>query len=281
MATFKKTLFVMALTLVASFLLAGPSSALPDTTDDKIQVIQHNTDMGGPQPAMQAAADWGGVDAITFQELCGSQRAQLEAAGYNVFWKAQRGGKGERCRKGNAIASVHAFTTHSYKLITRGTGDAERRFKLLCVDLRGSGVAYTTVCTAHFPLDYNGKAAPTGEQNRITVANKIRRIVNAKIAAGRRVVLTGDFNDDPRSAPLDRFYRVNGNGRFWEGDQKCGTGACRAMDPTTDSGRRLDYFFASSPGVDKLGGVSKLPVPAYDPHGHFVIRGSVKFGSLR
>jgi len=227
-------------------------------------------------------------DAITFQELCKSQVADLTAVGYRVHWRQQRAagrtGDTRTCRKGNAIASVHAFSSTSvHTLMTRGTGGQKRVFKLLCVNLKGTGVAKTTVCTSHFPLDYNAKnKAPSGEQNRISVANKIRGIVNPKITAGRRVVLTGDFNDSPKSTPLDRFYKVKGNGRFWEGDQKCGKKkVCRAMAPTTDTGRSLDYFFASSPGVNKLSGVSKLPVPQYDMVGHYVVRGSVKFGPLR
>ncbi|QBR92766.1 endonuclease/exonuclease/phosphatase family protein [Nocardioides euryhalodurans] len=273
----------LALALTGSVAGAATAQALPDTSDNKIQVVQHNPDALGPGPAMQAAADWGGVDAITFQELCKSQVAELTAAGYRVHWREQRAATDASCRKGNAIASVHTFgDTSTRTLITRGTGKKKRVFKLLCVDLQGTGVARTTVCTSHFPLDYNGKnTAPSGEQNRVTVANKIRGILDTKIENRRRVVMTGDFNDGPKSAPLDRFYKVKGSGRFWEGDQKCGkTSVCRAMAPTTDSGRELDYFFASAPGVNKLSGVSKLPVPDYDPVGHFVVRGSVKFGAL-
>jgi len=275
---------VFALALAGTIPGAAPAQALPDTSDNRIQVIQHNPDALGPGPAMQAAAEWdGGVDAITFQELCKSQVPELNAAGYRVLWREQRAATSTSCRKGNAIASVHAFgNTSSTTLLTRGTGGQRRVFKLLCADLRGTGVARTTVCTSHFPLDYNGKKAPTGTQNRIKVANKIRDIVNRKITAGRRVVLTGDFNDNPKSAPLDRFYRVKGSGRFWEGDQRCGkTAVCRSMKPTTSDGRALDYFFASSPGVNKLTGVSKLAAKKYDATGHYVIRGSVRFGALR
>lgn len=199
------------------------------------------------------------------------------------MWREGRARSKASCRKGNAIASTHAFgDTDAYRLIARGSGTKRRVFRLLCADLRGTGVARTTVCTTHFPLDYNGGKAPTGTQNRVLVANKIRTILNRKISAGRRVVMTGDFNDNPKSAPLDRFYRVKGDGRFWEGDQRCGKkSVCRSMTDTTSNGRALDYFFASSPGVNKYSGVSKLAVPQYDTEGHYVIRGSVRFASLR
>ena len=280
-----KVAAVFALALAGTIPGVAPAQALPDTSDNKIQVIQHNTDMGGPGPAMQAAAEWdGGVDAITFQELCKSQVPELEAAGYHVLWRLQRAAtKSPAARATRSRACTPSATPAPTSCSPAAPATKRRVFKLLCADLRGTGVARTTVCTSHFPLDYNGKRkAPSGTQNRIKVANKIRDIVNRKISAGRRVVLTGDFNDNPKSAPLDRFYRVKGNGRFWEGDQRCGkTSVCRAMKPTTSDGRALDYFFASSPGVNKLTGVSKLVAKKYDATGHYVIRGSVKFGSLR
>lgn len=281
-----KIVGVLALALAVPLLGTAPAQSSRASSDNTIKVIQHNPDGLGPEPAMQAASDWGDVDALTFQELCQTQVATLRAAGYRVRWSLQRAANpsGTRCRKGNAIATTRTFDgTKTYRLLTRGKKDKKRIFTLLCANLTGTGVGGTTVCTSHFPLDYNSKKkAPTGRQNRIKVANKIRSIVNAKINAGRRVVLTGDFNDKPKSAPLDRFYRVKGNGRFWEGDQKCGsTKVCRSMPATTSNGGRKDYFFASSPGVDRLKGVSKLPVPQYDGAGHYVIRGSVKFGALR
>lgn len=284
MSQLRAFLLCTLLVLTASSATSSATAAAPGSSERQIRVIQHNTDAKGPAPAMLAAAEWGDVDAITLQELCKKNIADLTSAGYNVHWSQMRDRGKHGCRKGNAIASTRAFArTSVHHLITRGSGQKQRVFKLVCADLRGTGVARTTVCTTHFPLDYNGKKkAPTGEQNRIKVANKVRALVNARITGGRRVVLTGDFNDNPKSRPLDRFYKVKGNGRLWEGDQRCGkTRACRDMAVTTDSGRKLDYFFASSPGVNKLKGVSKLPVPKYDPQGHYVIRGSVTFGRLR
>ena len=278
---------VLALVLAVPVFGAAPAQSASGTSDNTIRVIQHNTDMHGPRPAMRAAADWRGVDAITFQELCKTQVTQLKNAGYTVFWSLQRerNATEDRCRKGNAIATPRTFgKLRSYKLLEALPGepitnDKQRFFTLLCADLKGTGVKHTTVCTTHFPLGYD--AGTTGKQNRITMANKVRRIVNAKIAKGRRVVLTGDFNAQPRMAPLDRFYRVKGTGRFWEGDQKCGkTKVCRDMAKTTSSGRKLDYFFVSSPGVKKVNGVWKKPVRRYDKKGHYVVLGSVNFRPL-
>lgn len=269
------------LVIVLGVIVSGAAAA-PAHADRKIKIVSHNTDGGSASSAVAAAGDWGDVDAITYQELCTSERDALRAAGYEVYWAQQRKGSATRCRKGTAIVSARDLGAKVVKpLITRGSRDQRRTFKLLCAQVKGTGVANTWVCTAHFPLDYNGGKAPTGTQNRIAVARKITATINPWIRSGRRVVMTGDFNDQPGSQPLDRFYRVNGGGQFWEGDQKKDGRLRRDMEPTTSKGSKIDYFFASHRGVDPRSGVSKLPVPEYDPSGHYVVRGSVVFNPLR
>lgn len=266
--------------LAAALFAPTPAHAAPQptTSDNKIQVVQHNTDMGGIGPALGAAKDMGGVDAITFQELCYKHVASLKSAGYSVHWSQQRARTDNGCLKGNAIASVHPMTNLVAPELLAAGG---RSFKLLCADLRNTGVSGTTVCTTHFPLDYNKDAAPTGTQNRNAYADKVKAIVEARIAEKRRVVLTGDFNDKPTSTPLNRFYAHNGgNGRFYEGDQTRGCSLCRNMEVTTSNNKKIDYFLASTPGVGKLKGMNKVVDRSRDKSGHFVIRGSVVFRPL-
>ncbi|CAM3188185.1 endonuclease/exonuclease/phosphatase family protein [Nocardioides dubius] len=256
-------------------LAAGADPAARSTP--RVRVVNHNTDGFSSRPARWAAADWGGVAAITYQELCRGQVRALRKAGFRVVWTLAHA-TAPRCVEGNAIVTRHRFArTEVHRLF----GLDGRIFSLVCADLRGAAVPALTVCTTHFPLDYNGSAPPSGRQNRVRAADEVRDILAAKIDAGRRVVLAGDLNDTPKSAPLDRFYRARGNGRFWEGDQRCGARrACRAMPVTTGDRRRVDYFFASTPGVDRLGGVSKRLMPRYDRSSHWVMRGSVRFAQL-
>ncbi|GAB2678648.1 endonuclease/exonuclease/phosphatase family protein [Thalassiella azotivora] len=280
--------------------LASAPAAQAGTGDDKLRVVQHNTDMGGHQAALNAAQAWGDVDAITFQELCESQKNELVAAGWAVHWRAQKDGNARcpvtngRTAKGNAIATKRGMgATSTHSLGSYGGRD----FKLLCAEITGSGIAKSWVCTTHLALGYDD--APDGKANRTAQVNTITDVVNTWVGWDRRVVLTGDLNATPSSSELEPLYRVQGGGtdtdKFWEGDQSdndyCGTGLCRDMQPTTDSkppspehpegraARKLDYVFASFRGVDAHTGMSKGVVPV-DSSGHHVIRGQVTFKPL-
>lgn len=289
--TFAVALALAAVTLPVP-LVTGPATA--DVSDHKIRVIQHNTDMGGPASALEAAAGWGDVDAITFQELCKSQISQVRTAGYQVMWRKQiqasncpPTANGKRW-KGNAIATTRGLGTQ--KVTSLGTYGG-RRFKLLCAKITRTGVAGSWVCTSHLALGYSD--APNGSKTRATQARKIAGRLSPWIADGRKVVLTGDFNDKPKSPAIDALHRVRRDGtvgrrgKFWEGDQSdngaCGgDGLCRAMDPTTDPNekgtrRALDYFFASYRGVNADKGMSKGLVDSATA-GHWIVRGQVTFG---
>lgn len=271
----------------------GPAAA--GVSDSKIRVVQHNTDMGGPGSAVAEASSWGDVDAITFQELCQSQIPEVSSAGYEVMWRKQiqapdcpPTANGKRW-KGNAIATARGLGTE--KVTPLGTYGG-RDFKLLCAKITRTGVSGSWVCTSHLALGYSG--APNGTRNRTTQARKIAARLGPWIADGRKVVLTGDFNDNPKSTPIDALHRVKRdgtvgtNGKFWEGDQSdnsvCGgDGLCRAMEVTTDPNRKgtrraLDYFFAGYRGVDAQRGLSKGVIDSATA-GHWIVRGQVKFGS--
>lgn len=252
--------------------------------------------MGGPASALSEAASWGDVDAVTFQELCKSQIAEVKAAGYQVYWRKQiqsakcpLAADGKRW-KGNAIATTRGF---GKKKVTTSLGTyGGRRFTLLCAKIQRTGVAGSWVCTTHLALGYKGTDAPDGSVTRTKQARKIAGRLGPWIANGRRVVLTGDFNDNPKSTPIDALHRVRRNGtvgtrgKFWEGDQSdrsvCGgAGLCRAMEPTTDPNKKgkrrmIDYFFASHRGVNAHTGMSKGLIDS-PTAGHWIVRGQVTF----
>ena len=282
----------LAVTTLPGAVVAGSATAA--ASDHKIRVIQHNTDMGGPASALAEAASWGDVDAVTFQELCQSQIPEVQAAGYEVMWRRQIQAPGcpvvnGKRWKGNAIATTRGFGP---KKVTSLGNYGGRRFKLLCAKITGTGVAGSWVCTTHLALKYAD--APNGSKTRAKQARTIAGRLNPWIAQGRKVVLTGDFNDKPKSRTIDPLHRVRRDGtvgkpgRFWEGDQSdkdaCGgDGLCRAMEPTTDPNkngarRTLDYFFAGFRGVKAHQGMSKGLVDSATA-GHWIVRGQVRFGS--
>ena len=284
-------ILALAAATVPGPLLSAPATAA-GVNDNKIRVVQHNTDMGGPASALAEAARWGDVDAITFQELCQSQIPEVRAAGYQVMWSKQIQASdcpvttGDKRWKGNAIATKRGLGKQEVTALGKYGG---RSFKLLCANITRTGVAGSWVCTTHLALKYPG--ATNGTKNRITQTRKIAGRLNPWIAGGRKVVLTGDFNDQPKSTPIDALHRVRRDGsigtqgRFWEGDQSdvCGGGGlCRAMEVTTDPNkdgnrRALDYFFAGYRGVNAHTGMSKTLVNS-PTAGHWIVRGQVKFG---
>ena len=269
-------------------------SAAAGVSDNKIRVVQHNTDMGGPGSALAEASSWGDVDAVTFQELCESQIPEVKAAGYQVMWRKQvqssgcpPTGDGKRW-KGNAIATTRGLGTQ--KVTPLGTYGG-RDFKLLCAKITRTGVSGSWVCTSHLALNYPG--APNGTENRTKQARKIAGRLGPWIADGRKVVLTGDFNDNPKSTPIDALHRVrrDGTDRFDgqvlggrpERQQRVrrrrsvpGDGAHHR--PNRKGTRRaLDYFFAGYRGVNAGTGLSKGVVDSATA-GHWIVRGQVKFG---
>lgn len=293
-----RTIVVTLTVALAAVTLSAPALTGPATAgvnDNKIRVVQHNTDMGGPGTALAEASSWGDVDAVTFQELCQSQIPEVKAAGYQVMWRKQiqasscpATGDGKRW-KGNAIATTRGLGTQ--KVTPLGTYGG-RDFKLLCAKITRTGVSGSWVCTSHLALNYPG--APNGTENRTKQTRKVAARLGPWIADGRKVVLTGDFNDNPKSTPIDALHRVRRDGavgtrgKFWEGDQSdnsvCGgDGLCRAMEVTTDPNRKgtrraLDYFFAGYRGVNAGTGLSKGVVDSATA-GHWIVRGQVKFGS--
>ena len=268
----------------------GSPGAAAGTGDNKLRVVQHNTDMGGYQSALSNATSWGDVDAVTFQELCEAQKLELEAAGWQVHWVAQRednpacGAANGGTRKGPAIATKRGMDKSTAFSKWLGTYN-DRAFFLICARITQSGIAKSWVCTTHLYLD--GSEGGTGGAIRSEQTATIANVLDGWITTdNRRVVLTGDFNALPSSGEMANLYRVQAGGtdtdKFWEGDQadsKFCNDLCRNMADTTDTGRKLDYFFVSHRGVDPRTGMDKSVVPSATS-GHHIVRGEATFGAL-
>jgi len=284
---------LVAAGLVPGLLVVGSPQAQAGTGDDKVRVVQHNTDMGGPGTAIAEARRWGDVDAVTFQELCESQARRLRSDGWKVMWRPQRGGMSQcglvdgKRRKGNAIATRRRIKAQEVVPLNSYGG---RDFKLLCANL-ATGVAKSWVCTTHLALGYKGGDTydDDGTANRGAQVALITGTLNQWVYDGRRVVLTGDLNESPTGPNIARLHRVGpGNStdtdKFWEGDQSddryCPSGQlCQDMGSTTDGGRRIDYAFASWRGVNAHSGMSKGVVPSRTA-GHHIVRAQVTFRPL-
>ncbi|PPK92205.1 endonuclease/exonuclease/phosphatase family metal-dependent hydrolase [Kineococcus xinjiangensis] len=294
----------------ASLVPAASAAAAPaDTSDNKLVIIQHNTDKKGYGEAVAQAVQHG-ADAITLQELCESDAKYLrtpDGGGWNVLWRVQVNSPESNCpgvvvngvtrqAKGVAILSKHRFgedrTENLYSYDPAPVDDPLREYKLICQQLLGTGVEKSWVCTTHLALGYDEMDGSAFRQRQIT---KITNLLDPWVTDGRRVVLTGDFNAEPDTANLAALYRVTAGGtdsdKFWEGDQNdpnfCPNGPCQNMQNTTDPkrdangdivrpGRELDYFLVSHRRVNPRDGLKKEVTPS-TTSGHHIIRGEVVF----
>lgn len=147
-----------------------------------------------------------------------------------------------------------------------------RTFNALCYDiaLTGFTTRTTKACTVHLRAFHD----PAGEGNRARTAQAARLAsdLDGDIAAGKIVVVGGDFNSNPADTAMNAFYRLNTNvehgwGRFYEADEDDGryfasycastASACRSGDATISSSK-YDYIFYSE--TTDPASLSALPI---------------------
>lgn len=149
-----------------------------------------------------------------------------------------------------------------------------RTFNALCYDTVLTGFSSRTVkaCTVHMRAFHD----PAGEADRARTAQAARLAsdLDGDIAAGKIVVVAGDFNSHPYSPAMNAFYRMDTNvehgwGRFYEADQDdtryynstyCSSTAtsCRSGERTVGAATKYDYIFYSE--TTDPASVSGLPI---------------------
>ncbi|MET8147664.1 FG-GAP-like repeat-containing protein [Actinoplanes sp. NPDC049668] len=204
-------------------------------------------------------------DIMMFQEMCAGQRDLIRAqlSGYQVAWVSFRK-EGYACHHwdntnqdksfGTAIFYKGAAATPLTKVLRATNYPTVDKRALLCVPAPVGG-RQALVCNVH---------------NDASLADEGAHETVAQIqgwAAGRPVILGGDFNADPFDPQLNAYYGIGGGGGpFTEVDQgnrqyftdSCRRlMACRTGEPTTaggpptsaDPARKFDYLFASSASI--------------------------------
>jgi len=151
-----------------------------------------------------------------------------------------------------------------------------RTFTALCYDVRLADLGTRVVkgCSVHLrafqdPRNINKRA-------RIAQAARLASDLDGDIAAGKIVVVGGDFNSLPTETAMDAFYRSQtkpggGWGLFYEADQDdknfYGNAGCAATEAACRSGGRtagtsgtnkIDYLFFSE--TSDAASVSGLPI---------------------
>ncbi len=144
----------------------------------------------------------------------------------------------------------------------------ERR-KLLCKTAEAAVWVHT--CTTHIDNEFP-------EYTQIYKDDQIRAVkeyVEPLANDGKRVVLMGDFNVEPQSEKLDRFYHYTmfgggAHGIFEEVDQ--GFETCRCGAATHDRGK-IDYTWVNNRDWDVLDGSVHNAITASD---HHILRGLIR-----
>lgn len=202
-------------------------------------------------------------------------------------------------RKGQAVLSNRGILNPSGEVVSLqeplrsnkvATG---KKFRLTCITVAEWGfhgspsdpdanADYLTGCTTHLwsaGHDRNGDPYSSAKNNAVRngQARRIATFLNARSGASgnHKVILAGDFNETPKSGPINKIHRVNqdgtvGNvGRFWEGDQSSigswgcsgdATTLCRDGRGTLQVGpnsRKYDYMFGSFSGLHKHTGITR------------------------
>ena len=221
-------------------------------------------------------------DVMMFQEMCATQRDLLKSqlAGYQVAWVSFRSSH-YACWHWDSANPDKSFGTAIFykgsaapaltKSLRASYYPTEDKRALLCVPAPVGG-RQALVCTTH------ADSALADEGAYETMA-QIQRW-----AAGRPVILGGDFNADPFDPKLNAYYGIGGgDGPFTEVDQanrRYFTDACRRLtacrsgEPTsTDQPRKFDYLFASSGSISWTGRRVIRPVDLTRIADHSALRG--------
>ncbi|MEU8777052.1 FG-GAP-like repeat-containing protein [Streptomyces sp. NPDC048606] len=225
----------------------------------------------------QASVTTWNADQIFLQEVCGPQYeavlARLAPLGFNGFYSATLTGDDPSCGDGdygNAVL-VRGPITETLDLDLT-VGPEVEPVKVPCVKNYVQNRA-NWACSVH--LYWREPAL------RLREAEKLAARAEAWQDAGIPVVLGGDFNASPRTAPLSEFYDPTVNdgahGAFIEADETdtdffdpaaCTVGTdprCRSGELTRQD-KKLDYLFFSSRHFKSPKGDALPDAPAVSDH---------------
>ena len=289
--TFAVVLALAAVTLPGP-LFTGPATA--GVGDNKIRVIQHNTDMGGPASALAAAASWGDVDAITFQELCKSQLSEVRAAGYQVMWRKQiqasncppppTGSGGRATRSPPLVGSARRRSRHSGPTAAAASSCSARTSRAPAWPDRGSAPptwhwGTPTRPTAPRPAPRRpARSPPASVPGSPAVARSCSPATSTTSPSRRRSTLCTGCGATGRSE------RAAGSGKATRATTapvaaKVCAGRWRSP-PTRTRRASAGRSTTSSPATEasrQHKGMSKGLVDSATA-GHWIVRGQVKFG---
>lgn len=216
-----------------------------------------------------------GIDAVALQEVLEPDFHDWLARFPNwsgVFAPMREAHEAkEGYAKGLAVLSPYDVLDSTVVPLGNTPVVTDKDFNLLSVEIDHPAFRGKTtrcyVATTHLwsgAIDPNtGELYPesTDDDVRRLQSNKIVEYLDPRVGWDRKYVLTGDFNTSPKTPPIDNIHRVKrdgtiGTAKFWEGDQshnapdgQLARGGRDTVAVGTNSGRKIDYWFASFRGA--------------------------------
>jgi hypothetical protein len=273
---------LLAAGLTAVLCAGATVTALPAVAaETDLRVVQHNTDQL-PERWNDVFKLAGGNDVLLAEEVCEAwyEKAQKDHPGWTFSFHRQtltpandkadtcpesekgtedKDGKKQKTWKG--LVAVHTGKGEIKDINFYSDEVNEQKVKIFgmaCVDFRKASKK-VKACATHLEL---GSEAARTEQTQ-----KIKKITKEWIKRDFSVVVGGDFNSQPGTAPMTNMYQygAGGEGKFVEGNQLREKNPARDGDFTVD-GRKIDYvFFSAKQTPLKSGGTFKV-TPKKDGH---------------
>ena len=235
-----------------------------------IRIVQHNVEkrLNVIQSTLHKAM-MSGAEAITLQEVCPDQLQWLRD-NYGSRWTiGSVTGKRPAATGCDLPGGLHAIP-NDVVIYLGGTGANVDTFPILTQPPRSPGQMVCLkferakvdvhVCSAHLVsadwTDPDTMIKYDGEALRENETTRIKQVTLDWIEKGHFVVVGGDFNGKPSSAPLDKMYdgKLGGNGRFTEynrsGAGRDGQTTAMTSGDNTENGqpyaKKIDYVFFST-----------------------------------
>lgn len=232
--TRRTALLALAAAAVTAPLLGpiAPASAAPGG----FTVVDHNVEkFNSVLTKAVDTANARGADALTLQEVCGTDADALAASrpGWAMHFAPSRA---DGCSsKGKGDVGTLVVWRKGTDVIKRDfplPADPGRVPQLSCLRFGSAPVKH--VCSTHLVSEDQG----TGIRAQQTA--EIKRLTAGWIADDHLVVVGGDFNATPDKPEMNAMFARGGDGRFVSAHQLEGR-----AEKTTDSGRQIDYVFFS------------------------------------
>lgn len=258
---------------------AAPAEANAAAARTPIAVVQHNTDQ--IRSSFQKVVALGSThDVLLAEEVCETWTKEVKNSHpqWTVSFHPQKEtAKGKTSRvcggesKWKGVVAIHTgaggASAQQFSFYAKGESpDPDQNFGMACVKFTKGGTDVHG-CATHLQVYGDDDMA-----HRTHQTGRIKQITDPWITRGHSVIVGGDFNARPDSAPLTNMYKPRGDGEFVEAHQ-LKTGEPARTGARTASWGKIDYVFYSANNTPlKSGGSLSLVDTRPNKKSHLMIK---------